>query len=74
MGSFSIWHWLIVIVLIMLLFGRRKVSELMGDVAKGIKTFKRGMAEDEEEKAQTLDHQASEPVRGAPAGEKTKVN
>ena len=48
MGTFSIWHWIIVIVLILLLFGRGKVSELMGDVAKGIKSFKRGMAEDED--------------------------
>ena len=47
MGSFSIWHWLVVIVVIMLLFGRGKISELMGDVAKGIKSFKKGMAEDE---------------------------
>ncbi len=48
MGSFSIWHWIIVIGLILVLFGRGKVSELMGDVAKGIKSFKRGMAEDED--------------------------
>lgn len=48
MGSFSIWHWIIVIALILVLFGRGKVSELMGDVAKGIKSFKRGMAEDED--------------------------
>jgi sec-independent protein translocase protein TatA len=47
MGSFSIWHWIIVILLVMLLFGRGKVSELMGDVAKGIKSFKKGMAEDD---------------------------
>ena len=46
MGSFSIWHWIIVIFLILVLFGRGKVSELMGDVAKGIKSFKRGMADD----------------------------
>jgi len=48
MGSFSIWHWIIVIMLILVLFGRGKVSELMGDVAKGIKSFKRGMADDED--------------------------
>ena len=48
MGSFSIWHWIIVILLVMLLFGRGKVSELMGDVAKGIKSFKKGMAEDDD--------------------------
>ena len=47
MGSLSIWHWLIVIVVVMLLFGRGKISDLMGDVAGGIKAFKKGMAEDD---------------------------
>jgi sec-independent protein translocase protein TatA len=47
MGSFSIWHWAIVILILVLLFGRGKISDLMGDVAKGIKSFKRGMAEDD---------------------------
>lgn len=46
MGSFSIWHILVVVVLVMLLFGRGKISELMGDVAKGIKNFRTGMADD----------------------------
>ena len=41
-------HILIVLVLFVLLFGRGKISELMGDVAQGIKSFKKGMAEDEE--------------------------
>ncbi|MCB8836771.1 twin-arginine translocase TatA/TatE family subunit [Aurantimonas sp. VKM B-3413] len=47
MGSFSIWHWLIVLAVVMLLFGRGKIPELMGDVAKGIKAFKTGLNEDE---------------------------
>jgi sec-independent protein translocase protein TatA len=47
MGSLSIWHWLIVIVVVMLLFGRGKISDLMSDVAGGIKAFKKGMAEDD---------------------------
>ena len=52
MGSFSIWHWLIVIVVVMLLFGGRgKISGLMGDFAQGIKAFKKGMSEDEAAKA-----------------------
>ncbi len=50
MGSMSIWHWLVVGILIMLLFGRGKFSGMMGDVAKGIKEFKKGMAEDDEAK------------------------
>ena len=47
MGGLSIWHWALVIIVVMLLFGRGKISDLMGDVAKGIKSFKQGMAEDE---------------------------
>lgn len=48
MGSLSIWHWLIVGAVLLLVFGGRgKISDMMGDVAKGIKAFKKGMAEDE---------------------------
>lgn len=47
MGSVSIWHWIVVGIVIMLMFGRGKVSDMMADVAKGIKSFKKGMAEDE---------------------------
>ena len=47
MGSLSIWHWLLVIIVIMLMFGGRgKISDLMGDFAKGINSFKKGLAED----------------------------
>jgi sec-independent protein translocase protein TatA len=47
MGSMSLWHWLVVAVIVLLLFGRGKISELMGDVAQGIKAFKKGMSEDD---------------------------
>jgi sec-independent protein translocase protein TatA len=47
MGAMSFWHWALVILVVVLLFGRGKVSDLMGDVAKGIKSFKKGMADDE---------------------------
>ncbi|APH72241.1 twin-arginine translocase TatA/TatE family subunit [Aquibium oceanicum] len=63
MGSFSIWHWLIVLVVVLLLFGRGKIPELMGDMAKGIKSFKKGMSdEDEAEKARTVEHRNDETV------------
>lgn len=52
MGGFSIWHWLIVGIIILLLFGKGRFSDMMGDVAKGIKSFKKGMTEDEEAEAQ----------------------
>ena len=47
MGGLSIWHWMIVLVVVLLLFGTGKVSTLMGDFAKGIKSFKKNMAEDD---------------------------
>lgn len=48
MGSFSIWHWMVVLLVVLLLFGGGKVSSLMGDFAKGIKSFKKNMAEPED--------------------------
>jgi len=64
MGGLSVWHWIIVIAVVLLLFGRGKISELMGDVAQGIKAFKKGMSEDEVAKTEpaktdprTIDHQ-----------------
>ncbi len=47
MGATSIWHWVILLLIVVLLFGRGKISEVMGDVAKGIKSFKKGLSEDE---------------------------
>lgn len=48
MGGLSIWHWLVVGVIVVLLFGKGRFSDMMGDVAKGIKSFKKGMSEDDE--------------------------
>ena len=47
MGSFSFWHILILAIIILLLFGGNRFSAMMGDVAKGLKSFKQGMAEDD---------------------------
>ncbi|URK87875.1 twin-arginine translocase TatA/TatE family subunit [Rhizobium herbae] len=66
MGSFSIWHWLIVLVVVLLLFGRGKIPELMGDVAKGIKSFKKGMTDEDTTTAdkgvdgKTVEHKSDE--------------
>jgi sec-independent protein translocase protein TatA len=50
MGSFSIWHWMLFGAVALLLFGGKgKISDIMGDVAKGIKSFKKGMADDVDE-------------------------
>ncbi len=74
MGFGSIWHWLIVILVVVLLFGAGRVSGLMGDVAKGIKSFKKGMAEDEDAEAKrisserTVEAQPVPPPAAAAAG------
>ena len=48
MGTFSIWHWLVVLVVVLVLFGGGgKISRLMGDFGKGLKSFKKGMKEDD---------------------------
>lgn len=63
MGTFSVWHWLIVAVVVLLLFGGRgKISGLMGDFAQGIKAFKKGMAEDD------TAAKPAEPVKTLEAG------
>jgi sec-independent protein translocase protein TatA len=49
MGGMSIWHWLVVGIIVMLLFGKGRFSGMMGDVAKGIKEFKKGMSDDDAE-------------------------
>lgn len=74
MGSFSIWHWLIVLAVVLLLFGRGKIPELMGDVAKGIKNFKKGMSDDEPEtvrERRALDHDEGDVVRHEANAEKS---
>jgi sec-independent protein translocase protein TatA len=76
MGSFSVWHWILVLAVGLLLFGGRgKISELMGDFAKGIKSFKKGLAEDEKpepeadkaDQIKTIDHQPASTAAGTPA-------
>jgi sec-independent protein translocase protein TatA len=49
MGGLSIWHILIVAIILLLLFGGNRFSAMMGDVAKGLKSFKHGMSEDEDD-------------------------
>ncbi len=48
MGTFSIWHWLIVLVVVLILFGGRgKISQIMGDFGKGLKAFKKSVKDDD---------------------------
>jgi len=67
MGTFSIWHWVIVLAVVLVLFGGSgKISSLMGDMAKGIKSFKKGLADDSEDdkeaELKSLHHEAEEPA------------
>jgi sec-independent protein translocase protein TatA len=74
MGSFSIWHWLVVLLVVLLLFGSGKVSNLMGDFAKGIKSFKKNMAEDDDAsmEASTEKPAGTIPGPGVQSSAKTK--
>ncbi|MFN3389020.1 MAG: twin-arginine translocase TatA/TatE family subunit [Allosphingosinicella sp.] len=69
MGGFSIWHWLVVGIVILLLFGKGRFSEMMGDIAKGLKSFKKGMTEDEEAAAR-----GGEAQRRLPETKRVEVN
>ena len=78
MGTFSIWHWLIVLAIVVLLFGRGRIPELMGDVAKGIKNFKKGMSDEDKDKSEddqpkAIDAKAEKTVDPQPSSETTKT-
>jgi sec-independent protein translocase protein TatA len=68
MGSFSIWHWMVVLLVVLLLFGGGKVSSLMGDFAKGIKSFKKNMAEPDDVSMEDSTAKPGGSISG-PAGE-----
>ena len=70
MGSFSALHWIVVVLVVVLLFGGGRISGLMGDVAKGIKSFKKGMADDEDDVAASAKPAQRIPQQ-TPAGEQS---
>jgi len=66
MGGLSLWHWLVVIAVIAVLFGGKgKIANVMGDFAKGIKAFKQGMKEDETAEAETPPKVTAQQSAGA---------
>ena len=70
MGGLSIWHILIIAIVLLLLFGGNRFSSMMGDVAKGLKSFKQGMADEEDDKYRRYDEQRrNEPPRQLPRDE-----
>jgi sec-independent protein translocase protein TatA len=68
MGGLSIWHWMVVLLVVLLLFGGGKVSSLMGDFAKGIKSFKKNMAEPDDASMEDTAAKPTGSISG-PAGE-----
>lgn len=58
----SIWQILLVVLLLVLLFGRGKISDLMGDVARGIKSFKTGLADDTDDQDTVIEHKEGDAV------------
>lgn len=73
MGQIGFWQIIIVVLLLVLLFGRGKISDLMGDVAKGIKSFKKGIAEDEAAEADSVKSIQHEEAEGANKTAKTSA-
>lgn len=69
MGSFSLWHWLVVLVIVLVLFGRGRVADIMGEFGKGLKSFKHGMKDDEQEHARRLEGPSHD---AKPAGDAAK--
>ena len=77
MGSFSIWHWVIVLVVVVLVFGTKKLGNIGGDLGKAVKGFKDGVKVNEEEgakKAELNDKQDSSTVIEAETETKDRSN
>jgi sec-independent protein translocase protein TatA len=70
MGFGSLWHWIIVLLIVLVLFGRGRIAEMMGDFGKGISSFKKGLNETEETAAKAA---RIEPPAAAPAPVETPV-
>ena len=66
MGIGSVWPWLVVLAIVILLFGRGRVSGLMGDIASGVKSFRKGLSDDEKaDEKPMIEDGSDEPVRTA---------
>jgi sec-independent protein translocase protein TatA len=73
MGSFSLVHWLVVLVIVLVLFGRGRISEIMGDFGKGIKSFKQGVTEEEKTPAAPPPAQIPPQTVVTPEAERTET-
>jgi sec-independent protein translocase protein TatA len=72
MGGFSLWHWIIVLVVVLVLFGRGRVSDVMGEFGKGIKSFKDGMADETTNRPATPPAQITPPAAPVESSDQTK--
>jgi sec-independent protein translocase protein TatA len=74
MGSFSLWHWMIVLVVVLVLFGKGRVADVMGEFGKGLKSFKQGMNDETGDKAAAPPPaQITPPPAAAPTTEAAKA-
>ena len=74
MGSFSIWHWLIVLVIVALVFGTKKLRNIGEDVGTAVKSFRKGMAEEDDAASRLkADPPIVEPVDAARSSEQDRV-
>jgi sec-independent protein translocase protein TatA len=74
MGSLSVWHWAIVLVIVVLVFGTGKLAGSMGDFAKGIKAFKKGLKDDDAETADAAHKSVEANAAASPAREKDRAS
>ncbi|WP_126172295.1 twin-arginine translocase TatA/TatE family subunit [Altericroceibacterium xinjiangense] len=72
MGSFSLVHWLVVGGVALVLFGKGRISETMGDFGKGIRSFRHGLAEDEPRKPEIAPKDAQQVTEGTTADRPTE--
>ncbi|MHB1304178.1 MAG: twin-arginine translocase TatA/TatE family subunit [Acidiphilium sp.] len=63
MGGLSIWHWLIVLAVVLVLFGSGRVGNLMGELGRGMKSFKNNLADDQPKDASMLEQQTPPPAQ-----------
>lgn len=73
MGTFSIWHWLIVLVIVVLVFGTKKLRNLGSDLGGAVKGFREGVKNAEEEELSSPPHQTDSRIIDAEVKEKTQV-
>ena len=74
MGGIGIWQILIVAVVILILFGRGRISEMMGDFGRGISSFKKGMGEEEASASSTSKAQIEAPAKDASEAKKSETS